>query len=131
MQGVARSQNAQLGREYVGVLLLSLGMPATQPEGIANRGMKRSCLWQRRLARNEGPAAGHGLDELLAHEDADGATDGAGGQARLGAQRGERGQLRGDLAALNPLPQASGDLAASGILSSTGRCSDQGRCPSA
>lgn len=63
-----------------------------------------------RLARNEGPAAGDGLDEPLAHEDADGAADGAGGQARLGAQRGKRGQLRRDLPALNLLAQASGEL---------------------
>lgn len=62
------------------------------------------------LTLHESPAAGHSLYQAILHQDVDGAAHSANRQAGLRRHIRDRGQLRSDLAALDPLPQLSGDL---------------------
>jgi hypothetical protein len=63
-------------------------------------------MTERLLSRHERPAAGHGLHQALLDQDVDGAAHGPDSHSDLASQLRDRGQLGGDLAALDPLPAA-------------------------
>jgi hypothetical protein len=62
------------------------------------------------LLPHEGAAARHGLYQALIHQDVDGTPHGPHGQAGLGGQIRDRGQLGSDFIALDLRPQLGGEL---------------------